>query len=134
MKYDTQMRLAANLKQLRLINGFSQNQLAAELKIDRSVLALYESGRRCPDPETLCAIARLYGMPMEILLDADPAKIACEAESWQCCEKGERELIRLYRGLSPFSRGRLLEKADDLKAWDATFARMKAEGKRKLPR
>lgn len=134
MKYETQMRLAANLKQLRTFNGFSQAQLAAELEMDRSVLALYESGRRTPDPETLYAIARVYGISMEILLVTEPCRILSEAETWRYLEESERELLHVYRRLSTFSRGRLLEKAEDLVLWDTTFAAVKARGKRKPSR
>ena len=51
MEFQTQMRLAANLRQLRVSSGLSQSELARRLQADRSVLALYESGRRCPDLE-----------------------------------------------------------------------------------
>lgn len=121
MKYETQMRLAANLKQLRVFSSYSQVELAGKLQIDRSVLALYESGRRCPDPETLYAIAQVYGLPMEILLLTDPNLIAHEAAYWKAHEKGERELLHFFRRLSSFSRGRLLEKAEDLLVWDSMF-------------
>lgn len=121
MKYETQMRLAANLKQLRMINGYSQARLAEKLETDRSVLALYESGRRCPDPEMLYSLAQIYGLTMEILLITDPGRIADEAACRNACEKGERELLHLFRRLSPFSRGRLLEKAEDLLLWDSAY-------------
>ena len=58
MKYDTQMRLASNLKRLRVSYGFSQKDLAERLQIDRSLYALYENGKRCPDPELLCLWGR----------------------------------------------------------------------------
>lgn len=121
MKYETQMRLAANLKQLRILSGYSQAHLAEKLKTDRSVLALYESGKRCPDPETLYSLSQIYGLPMEILLVADPALIADEAVLRNAVEKGERELLHCFHRLSSFSRGRLLEKAEDLMLWDAAF-------------
>lgn len=121
MKYETQMRLAANLKRLRLLNGYSQAYLAEKLQTDRSVLALYESGRRCPDPEMLYSLAQIYGLPMEILLETDPEMIADKSASRNASEKGEKELLHFFRRLSSFSRGRLLEKAEDLLLWDAAY-------------
>ena len=123
MKYETQMRLAANLKQLRAIHGYSQSQLAEKLQTDRSVMALYESGKRCPDPEMLYRLAEIYGLPMEILLVTEPQRIAEEAVSRKALEKGEKELLHFFRRLSVFSRGRLLEKAEDLLQWDTAFFR-----------
>ncbi len=123
MKYETQMRLAANLKQLRMINGHSQAFLAEKIQMDRSVLALYESGKRCPDPETLYSLAQIYGLTMEILLVTDPEFIAGEVSCRKALEKGEVELLYLFRRLSSFSRGRLLEKAEDLLLWDHAYFR-----------
>lgn len=123
MKYDTQMRLAANLKQLRMINGYSQAKLAEKLQTDRSVLALYESGKRCPDPEMLYSLAQIYGLTVEVLLVTHPDMIADEAACRSAIEKGEQELLYLFRRLSSFSRGRLLEKAEDLLLWDAAYFR-----------
>ena len=128
MKYETQMKLAANLKQLRTIRGYSQAFLAQKLQMDRSVLALYESGKRCPDPEILYRLAQIYGLPIETLLVTDPELIAVEISSRRAVEKGEQELLHLFRRLSAFSRGRLLEKAEDLLLWDMAYFSNKKSG------
>ena len=85
MKYNTQMRLASNLKRLRVSYGFSQKELAERLQIDRSLYALYESGKRCPDPELLYDVARIFGIRMEILLDSDPESVASQADCSKLC-------------------------------------------------
>lgn len=128
MKYETQMRLAANLKQLRTIKGYSQAFLAQKLQMDRSVLALYESGKRCPDPETLYSLAQIYGLSVEILLITNPEFIAEEVTGRRASEKGEQELLHLFQRLSAFSRGRLLEKAEDLLMWDMAYFNHKKGG------
>ena len=111
MKYDTQMRLASNLKRLRVSYGFSQKDLAERLQIDRSLYALYENGKRCPDPELLYDAARIFGIRMEILLDSDPESVASQADCSTLCSEEDLRLLSIYRRLSPFSKGALLERA-----------------------
>ena len=118
MKFETQERLAANLKRLRTSKGISQAQLAEKLEIDRALYALYESGRRIPDPELLYEIARLFGIRMEILLDADPENVAAEASCSKVCDNSDLHILSIYRHLSPFSKGILMEKAETLETWD----------------
>lgn len=134
MKLETQMRLSANLKQLRKLYGFSQAELAGKIGMDRSVLALYESGKRCPDLETLYDIALVYGLSMEILLEAEPAQIACYAANRKIHEVGERELLCIFRRLTSLSQGRLLEKAQDLADRDSTYSESEETGKVSLVR
>ena len=110
MKFETQERLAANLKRLRTSKGISQAQLAEKLEIDRSLYALYESGRRIPDPELLYEIARLFGIRMEILLDADPENVAAEASCSKVCDNSDLHILSIYRHLSPFSKGILISR------------------------
>lgn len=118
MKYDTQIRLAANLRRLRVSYGFSQKELAERLQIDRSLYALYESGKRCPDPELLYDAARIFGIRMEILLDADPESVASQADCSTLCSEEDLRLLSIYRRLSPFSKGALLERAELLEVSD----------------
>ena len=114
MNYETQMRLASNLKQLRLSCRYSQKELAEQLDINRSVLAMLERGARVPDAELLCRFAEVYGLPMEILLNSRSDRIVQEWLEAQSSTRGEVRLIEVYRSLTLFSRGRLLERAEDL--------------------
>ena len=106
MEFQTQMRLAANLRQLRVSSGLSQSELARRLQADRSMLALYESGRRNPDLETVYKLSKLYGLRMETLLECDPVNIVGEAAYAKVCEDGEKNLVWTFRKLSLFSKGR----------------------------
>ena len=121
MNLETQLKLAANMKRLRLSHGYSQTELARRLHVNRSVLAQCESGQRCPNLATVYQLAQLYGISVENLLETDPVNIIHAAVDSKVCEDGEQELVVLFRKLSPFSKGRLLEKAEDLAMWDATF-------------
>ena len=133
MKLETQMKLAANMKRLRLSFGYSQAELARRLQVNRSVLAQCESGQRCPSLDTLYALSRLYGLTMESMLETDPACIIDVAALGSMCDNEEQKLVRLFRRLSAFSKGRLLEKAEDLAAWDAAFCSIRNSQKQISP-
>ncbi|MGN1412899.1 MAG: helix-turn-helix transcriptional regulator [Anaerovoracaceae bacterium] len=130
MKYETQIRLASNLRRLRVSYGFSQKKLAERLQIDRSLYALYESGKRCPDPELLYEAARIFGIRMEILLDSDPESVASQADCSGLCGEDDLRLLSIYRRLSPFSKGVLMERAELLEVSD----RIRTEQKKAFQR
>ena len=119
MKLETQMKIAANLKQLRHSKGLSQAQLSSKVHMDRSIYALYESGRRTPDLEFLYMLSKFFGIRMELLFDTDPERVISEAAYYEVCDDGDIQILTLFRDLSPFSKGRLLEKAETLAEWDA---------------
>lgn len=56
------------LKSLRTAAGITQNDLAAQLKISRSTIGMYESGAREPDFETLELIADYFNVDIDYLL------------------------------------------------------------------
>lgn len=56
------------LKKLRLAQGFTQDQLAANLHISRSRIGMYETGSRQPDFETLKLIANFFDVDTDYLL------------------------------------------------------------------
>src|SRR6202012_1856747 len=62
------MNLATNLKYLRKKNGKTQDALSSELNIGRTTLANYEAGISEPNVETLCTIAKYFGIPVDALL------------------------------------------------------------------
>jgi len=134
MKLETQKRLAANLRRLRNSKDLSQLKVAGYLGIDRSLYAQYESGRRCPDAELVNDIARMYGIHVDMLLNCDPETIVSKAAFESVYDDGDRKLLAAFRSLSPFSKGRLLEKAEDLLAWDAMMADKQKAFRRSAPR
>lgn len=62
------------LKQLRRRDKITQDQLSAMLKISRSAVSMYESGKREPDFEILEAIADLFNVDMNYLLGKTSAE------------------------------------------------------------
>lgn len=51
---------ADNLKQLRKEKGLTQTQFASEFNIATGTIAMWETGKRTPDTETLKKIARYF--------------------------------------------------------------------------
>ena len=62
------MNLATNLKYLRKKNGKTQDALSSDLNIGRTTLANYEAGVSEPNVETLCTIAKYFGISVDDLL------------------------------------------------------------------
>lgn len=62
------INLGATLRQLRRMNGLTQNTVAKALGIDRSTYAYYELGKTRPDYETLIKISNLYDVNLRFLL------------------------------------------------------------------
>lgn len=52
--------LGQHLRHLRLKHGFTQQQLADSLNLDRSTVAYMESGRILPNLHTLAKLKRIY--------------------------------------------------------------------------
>ena len=119
MNLETQKNLAANLRRLRLSHGYTQAELARKLQINRSLLARCESGIRSPSLDTLYELAQFYGIPIDLLLETEPAYIVEAAQRSEAVSRDEYRLLTQFRRLSAFSQGRLLEKAEDLAVWDA---------------
>lgn len=102
--------LRKNLKLLRMINGMSQEDLASEIYLTRSTYSAYESGSRIPDLQTLTALAALYGITLEALvncdLSSDPVgRIYLDAENSRTAK-----LLNEYESLSTTSKSVVMER------------------------
>ena len=64
----------SKLKELRLQNGMTQQQLATKLGITKSVVSYYELSERYPSPETLILIAQIFRVSSDYLLGIDRMK------------------------------------------------------------
>ena len=61
------------LRDIRERLGFTQQQVANALNIDRSSYSSYEIGRSQPSPTTLVILSKLFNLPIEELLDDELA-------------------------------------------------------------
>ena len=72
--------LGETLRRLRMEQGFSQQQLADRMHLDRSSIAHWESGRRVPDVVMLSRLSECLGVELSYLMHAaedldEPPKI-----------------------------------------------------------
>lgn len=71
--------LTANrLQQLRKMNGYSQDVLAEKLGVSRQSVSKWERAEASPDTDNLIALAQVYGLSLDELLDTskDVVKIS----------------------------------------------------------
>mgnify|MGYP000844377912 FL=1 len=65
--------LKDNLVMLRMLNGYSQEQVAERIEISRQAYAKWESGATVPDVEKASRLAGLYGVTIDGLMGTETA-------------------------------------------------------------
>ncbi len=63
------IEIANRLVELRKANGYSQEALAAKLGLSRQAISKWERAEASPDTDNLMALASLYGVTMDTLLN-----------------------------------------------------------------
>lgn len=76
---------------LRKRKGLSQQELANTLKISRSAIGMYETGKREPDLETLEILADFYNVDMNTLTGKNPI---ITPETSTLSKKDERDIAK----------------------------------------
>ena len=106
------MAFKDNLRLLRRACGFSQEDVANVLGVDRSAYSYYESGKTEPNMTNLVKIARMYRVSTDTLLDNEgfAATMCIDNEqvpetnmpvvilrTLKQCSNDERTLIAMFR-------------------------------------
>ncbi len=65
------LQIALKLQQLRKQHGLSQEQLAENLGVSRQAVSKWERGEASPDTDNLIALAKLYNVSLDQLLQVD---------------------------------------------------------------
>ncbi|WP_297871449.1 helix-turn-helix domain-containing protein [uncultured Oscillibacter sp.] len=68
------MKLDEKLVSLRKKKGITQAELAETVQVSRQAVSKWESGGSLPSTENLRALSRLYGVPMDYLLNEEEAE------------------------------------------------------------
>ena len=63
--------LKENLRILRNLNGYSQEQIAEKIEISRQAYAKWENGQTTPDLEKAARLAEVYGVTVDSLLKTE---------------------------------------------------------------
>lgn len=66
-----EVRVNERLRELRIKCGFTQNQIAKILNIDRSTYSYYEIGKTTPDISMLVTLAKIFNIPINELLASE---------------------------------------------------------------
>jgi len=102
------MSLGEKLKQLRLQNGLSQEQLSIKLSIATRTYIYYEKGEKYPSVELLVKMAQFFKVGICFLVDEQNEK-----EQWCKCNKLDaKQLVNEISSL--FSGGELSEADKDV--------------------
>ena len=67
------------IRQLRLKQGLSQEELARKTYVTRQAVSRWETGETLPNPQTLTVLSKLFDVSVNTLLGA-PRTLVC-----QCC-------------------------------------------------
>lgn len=62
-------QMAKTLRKLRLKAGYTQQNIADALNINRSTYTYYETGKTTPDLHTLSMLAKMYGVSAVVFLE-----------------------------------------------------------------
>ena len=92
------MTLGEKIKETRKQYGLSQEQLAEKMSVSRSAVAKWESNNGLPDVENLKALAKLFDVSVDYLLDNN--------------DTAEKTVIREQYNLLDYGKGSKKKKKD----------------------
>ena len=104
------------IKELRLQNGWRQEDLAQKLSTKRQTVARYETGERCPDIETILRLCDIFECSADYLLGRGPTgdlKLTPEEESIVLALRraDDRAIEMVHVALAPFKQEESSSKA-----------------------
>jgi len=102
------MSFDQKLKELRLENDMTQKYVAARLKVARSTIAGYETKCRQPSQENLTALANLFHVSIDYLLDAENA-VQTSSSRTGILDSEQRSFLTRFTRLSSRSKNDLDE-------------------------
>lgn len=99
MNYDIK-RSGAYIRQLRIQRGFTQEMLATELNIDRSLISHIEAGKRGCSVEVLVRLSNFFGVSLDLLI------FGAESTPTEITRRGQlkAEIRNLMEHLDTFQR------------------------------
>lgn len=90
------------LREIRKRAGVTMKALGLQIGVSESTISLYESGRRCPDVQTLIRIADYFNVSLDYLCGREEVYTSRE------------QIMDLYLQLNFEGQEKLLDYADDL--------------------
>lgn len=118
------LKINERLRELRVKCGYTQNQVAKLLNIDRSTYAYYETGKTRPDIFSLLMLSKIFNLPINELLADESAPHGFSDSGSMDYVRGkknssrifdlsreEKELVGAFRACSAEEKKKLLNKA-----------------------
>lgn len=125
------MELPEVIKHLRSNKGFSQRELAKILNVSPSTIAMYETGQRAPDTETIKIFADFFNVTTDYLLGrtANPKPLASnDGDEFRPTPEDELLIFYKARDLSEESQKLIKEQIEHLHRLERErWERQKAE-------
>lgn len=103
-----------NLRMLRTMNGFSQEEIAEKLYVARSTYSAYETGSKIPDLQFIDAACSFYDIGIETLLEHDISRGFLRRIYF---DDSNSQLVRLmndFERLSVTAKKIIMERVDTL--------------------
>ncbi len=66
------MNIEKKLKNARIASGFTQEQVAEQIKVSRQTISNWETGKSLPDIVSVVSLSDLYQISLDELLKGDP--------------------------------------------------------------
>lgn len=85
--------LSLTLKKLRENSGYTQQQVADALNIDRSTYAYYETGKTTPDINTIIKLSKIFNVPYTEIFENEENYATSKVKD---VESEEDEFAKLY--------------------------------------
>lgn len=112
--------IAKNIRMLRLLNGYTQDQLCEVLHMSRAAYACLERGGKLLDYETLFTLSKFYNIKLEYIISFD---ISEQMLALICVNREEisaESFITKYLMLSYRSQHHIRKRITDLKAFECS--------------
>lgn len=120
MKIDLEL-LSRNIKLLRTIHGISQEELSDDICITRSTYSAYETGAKIPDLQTIDALAAIYDIGFESLVNHDLSRGLLNRIYLSSSDRQLAALLNNYESLSVASKNVVTERLDILLERESVF-------------
>ena len=96
-----------NIKAQRDKKGWSQQDLAGQLRLSRQTISKWELGRSYPDIENLVRLSQLFHVSTDKLLDLKPVKPKKPAFSWLFRKRSSKTMTTIKWDTSGQSKARV---------------------------
>ncbi|MCI1965958.1 MAG: helix-turn-helix domain-containing protein [Oscillospiraceae bacterium] len=98
------IRINERLRELRIKSGYTQNQIAKILNIDRSTYSYYELGKTTPDVSALIILAKVFNISInELLADESGPSSVADSNIKSSYVRGKKNSSHIYE-LSPLEK------------------------------